>query len=594
MKRFLGVLLFLLYMNLPLFAGFTQMEILSPEEAFKVESKQSDNGVDVTIKLAKTMYIYDDKLHIEIISPIQVSLDKEVKKPKPVSFHDFIVHRKDVDINIPNSIISKYVKDGDFTIKVSYQGCSERGLCYQPMNNTFTYKLKKDAKIKKDEAQSSNLSEEDAIAGIFKDSGFFMILLTFFGFGLLLSLTPCIFPMIPILSSVIVSKSDENMSTKRAFFLSLVYVLAMSVAYTIAGVLAGLFGANIQTAMQNPWVLGVFSLIFVLLSLSMFGFYELQMPSFIQSKLTKKSDESAKNGSIIGVAIMGFLSALIVGPCVAAPLAGALVYIGQSGDALLGGAALFVMSLGMGVPLLIIGAGAGKFMPRPGVWMDSIKNIFGVMMLGVAIWMLSRVIPPNITMLLWMVLLLVSSIYLGALEPLKEGASGWKKLFKGFGLIMFIYSLMLFVGAMSGVTNPLKPLVKLGTSSVVVDIKKEGIPFKRVITLKELESVVKTSKKPVMIDFYADWCVSCKELEEYTFSDPKVKELMKSFTLLQVDVTKNSKDDKELLKRFGVFGPPAIIFFKENKELKSLKIVGFKNAKFFAKHLEKVLRDALK
>ncbi len=594
MKRFLGVLLFLLYMNLPLFAGFTQMEILSPEEAFKVESKQSDNGVDVTIKLAKTMYIYDDKLHIEIISPIQVSLDKEVKKPKPVSFHDFIVHRKDVDINIPNSIISKYVKDGDFTIKVSYQGCSERGLCYQPMNNTFTYKLKKDAKIKKDEAQSSNLSEEDAIAGIFKDSGFFMILLTFFGFGLLLSLTPCIFPMIPILSSVIVSKSDENMSTKRAFFLSLVYVLAMSVAYTIAGVLAGLFGANIQTAMQNPWVLGVFSLIFVLLSLSMFGFYELQMPSFIQSKLTKKSDESAKNGGIIGVAIMGFLSALIVGPCVAAPLAGALVYIGQSGDALLGGAALFVMSLGMGVPLLIIGAGAGKFMPRPGVWMDSIKNIFGVMMLGVAIWMLSRVIPPNITMLLWMVLLLVSSIYLGALEPLKEGASGWKKLFKGFGLIMFIYSLMLFVGAMSGVTNPLKPLVKLGTSSVVVDIKKEGIPFKRVITLKELESVVKTSKKPVMIDFYADWCVSCKELEEYTFSDPKVKELMKSFTLLQVDVTKNSKDDKELLKRFGVFGPPAIIFFKENKELKSLKIVGFKNAKFFAKHLEKVLRDALK
>jgi thiol:disulfide interchange protein DsbD len=377
------------------------------------------------------------------------------------------------------------------------------------------------------------------------------------------------------------------MSTKRAFMLSLVYVLAMSLAYTIAGILAGLFGANISAALQDPWIIGIFSAVFVALSFSMFGFYELQMPSFIQSKLSKKSDEMQGQG-VVGVAVMGFLSALIMGPCVAAPLAGALVYIGQSGDALLGGAALFVMSMGMGLPLLVIGTGAGKYMPKPGGWMDAIKAMFGVVMLALAIWTLSRVVSANIIILLWTVLVISSAIYMGALERLKEGVTGWKKLIKSFAVIMFIYGIMLFIGAMTSATNPLNPLEKFSSSTSVQSISKEveqEHSFKIVPTLAELKTIIKESKKPVMVDFYADWCVSCIELENYTFSDTNVKKKLQEFTLIQIDVTKNNNNDKEILKEFGLFGPPAIIFFKDGSELKNKRLVGFKDAKEFLAHI---------
>ena len=457
-KKIFHTLILIFFITVSLPAAFPKQNILSPQEAFKVSSEQTDQGINIVIKLGDKIYAYDDKLHIELVSPVKVLLDKEIVRPKPVSFHGFIVHRKNINIQIPENIIKKYVKNGKYKIKVSYQGCSELGLCYQPMSNIYKYNLSNNiSKTNQIVKPVTSVSEEDKIASTIKNSSFFIVLLTFFGFGLLLSLTPCVFPMIPILSSVIVSQSDENMNTKKAFFLSLVYVLSMSLAYTIAGVLAGLFGANIQVALQNPWVISIFSLIFVLLAFSMFGFYEIQMPSFIQSKLSKKSD-SRKKGGVLGVAIMGFLSALIVGPCVAAPLAGALVYIGHSGDALLGGAALFVMSLGMGVPLLIVGAGAGKFMPRPGPWMDNIKAIFGVLMLAVAIYMLSRILDAQVTMFLWMALLLITSVYMGALEPLSKEAKGWVKFFKGLGLIVFIYSIFLFIGAVSGSTNPLHPI----------------------------------------------------------------------------------------------------------------------------------------
>ncbi|MFK5881858.1 MAG: protein-disulfide reductase DsbD [Sulfurospirillum sp.] len=593
LRKIARVLILLFFINITLYAAFPKQNILSPEDAFKVSSVQTDKGVDIKIKLGEKMYAYDNKLHVELVAPKKVLLDKESTRPKPVKFHEFIVHRKDINIIIPMSVIRKYVKNGKYKIKVLYQGCSERGLCYSPMSNTYEYSLlKKVQNTKKQKTAKiiTNVSQEDTIAQSIKNSSFFIVLLTFFGFGLLLSLTPCVFPMIPILSSVIVSQSDKNMNAKKAFFLSLVYVLAMSLAYTIAGVLAGLFGANIQTALQDPWVLSVFSLVFVLLSLSMFGFYEIQMPSFIQSKLSKRSNNN--KGGVIGVAIMGFLSALIVGPCVAAPLAGALIYIGQSGDALLGGAALFVMSLGMGIPLLIIGAGAGKFMPHPGVWMDNIKAIFGVLMLAVAIYMLSRILDSQITMLLWMALLLITSVYMGALEPLKENSSGWSKLFKGLGIIVFIYSLFLFVGAMRGTTNPLNPLEEKSAQILQIqnsNMTAEHAVFKIVKTLDELDKIVKNSKKPVMIDFYADWCISCKELDEKTFKDVQVRNKMDRFNLIRIDVTKNDLEDKKLLKRFNVFGPPAIIFFKNGKELKSLKVVGYKNAEEFAPQLDKVL-----
>jgi len=587
-KKVLHPLMLIFFISVSLHAAFPKQNILSPQEAFKVSSKQTNQGINIAIKLGDKIYAYDNKLHIELISPVKILLYKEIVRPKPVHFHGFIVHRKNINIQIPENIIKKYVKNGKYKIKVSYQGCSELGLCYQPMSNIYKYNLSNNiSKTNQIEKPVTNVSEEDKIASSIKNNNFFIVLLTFFGFGLLLSLTPCVFPMIPILSSVIVSQSDEHMNAKKAFFLSLVYVLAMSLAYTIAGVLAGLFGANIQVALQNPWVISIFSLIFVLLAFSMFGFYEIQMPSFIQSKLSKKSD-SRKKGGVLGVAIMGFLSALIVGPCVAAPLAGALVYIGHSGDALLGGAALFVMSLGMGVPLLIVGAGAGKFMPRPGAWMDNIKAIFGVLMLAVAIYMLSRFLDAQVTMFLWMALLLITSIYMGALEPLAKEAKGWVKFFKGLGLIVFIYSIFLFIGALTGSTNPLHPIDIKSIQAQTSNNKIGENGFKRVKTLEELNKIVSGSKKPVMIDFRADWCISCKE-EEKTFKISSIKETMNNFNLLRVDVTKNSLEDKKLLKRFNIFGPPAIVFFKNGKELKSSKVVGYINAK----ELQKVLQDVL-
>ncbi len=585
----------LLLANIALYAAFPQQNFLSPQEAFKVSSNQTKDAVQIRIKLGNKMYEYDNKLHVSLISPKKVLLDKESTRPKPVKFHDFIVHRKDILITVPLDVIRKYVKSGKYKLKVSYQGCSERGLCYQPMENDFEYTLaNKILKTITPATQTTQVSEEDKIANTIKNSSFLIVLLTFFGFGLLLALTPCVFPMIPILSSIIVSQSDKNMNTKKAFFLSLVYVISMSLAYTIAGILAGLFGANIQTALQNPWIISTFSLIFVLLSFSMFGFYEIQMPNFIQSKLSKTSD-NAKSSGVLGVAIMGFLSALIVGPCVAAPLAGALVYIGQSGDALLGGAALFVMSIGMGIPLLIIGAGAGKFMPKPGKWMDNIKAVFGVLMLAVAIWMLDRILPPQITMLLWMALLLISSIYMRALEPQGKDASGWSKLLKGIGIIVLIYSIFLFIGAMRGATNPLNPLEQTQVQILAQNQTKGAIAhkenkFKIIKTLKELDLFIKNSDKPIMIDFYADWCVSCKELDKITFQDPRVKAQMSKFNLVRIDVTDNDLKDKELLKRFNLFGPPGIMFFKNHKELKSLKTIGYKNANEFTKILEKVLK----
>lgn len=586
MSRLIKLFLIGLFFTTSLFA-ITQRKVLSPEEAFQVSAKRTGDLIVISLVLGKNIYVYDDKLKISIIEPTKVSLDKDIKRPIAVDYEDYQVHKKPLTFMIPISVIKKYVSSGEFKLELEYQGCATSGICYQPMKSDFSFDLGGTATKAEKIAFQDDLSETDFIADTLKNGSVLIVLLSFLGFGILLSFTPCIFPMIPILSSIIVSQSGAKMSTKRAFMLSLVYVLAMSLAYTIAGVLAGLFGANISAALQNPWIIGIFSAVFVALSFSMFGFYELQMPSFIQSKLSKKSDEMQGQG-VVGVAVMGFLSALIMGPCVAAPLAGALVYIGQSGDAILGGAALFVMSMGMGLPLLVIGTGAGKYMPKPGGWMDAIKAMFGVVMLALAIWTLSRVVPDYIIILLWTVLVISSAVYMGALESLKEGVNGWKKLIKSFAVIMFIYGIMLFIGAMTNATNPLNPLEKFSSTGNIQNVSKgaaEGHSFKIVPTLQELKIVIAESKKPVMVDFYADWCVSCIELENYTFSDPSVEKKLQEFTLIQIDVTKNSDNDKAILKEFGLFGPPAIMFFKEGSELKNKRLIGFKDAKEFLAHI---------
>lgn len=557
-------------------------KLLTPEEAFNVTATHSiGQGVMLSIMLGEKIYLYDDKITLELTKPKTVNILQWVERPKAESYHDELTQRQSFELFVPQSLLENEVQKGSFTLKFSYQGCSEMGICYQPMTKEFTFNLKGGSVV-----EGTPLSEQDSIAQSFMSGNVALVLLSFFGFGLLLSLTPCVFPMIPILSSIIVSQPSVSMSAKKGLWLSLVYVLAMSLAYTIAGVLAALFGANLQASMQNPWIIGIFSAVFVFLAFSMFGFYELKMPSFIQNRVNKKTGEAQAQG-VLGIAVMGFLSALIVGPCVAAPLAGALIYIGQSGDALLGGSALFVMSLGMGVPLLLIGTTAGRYMPRPGMWMQNITAFFGVMLLGVAIWMLSRIIPSFVSMSLWAVLIISSSIYFGALESFREQTKGWQKVLKSILFMALVYGVALLVGFLSGATNPLAPFEKF-TAKEGVSASTSSTLFTKIKTIEELNLALKNTEKPVMLDFYADWCVNCVEFEQFTFSDARVKAKLEKFTLLKADVTKNSNDDKVLQKAFTIYGPPAILFFKEGKEVSELRLAGFKNADEFLAHLEKV------
>ena len=463
------------------------------------------------------------------------------------TFHD------ELDFDLP--LIRSNQAAQTITLLAKYQGCADRGVCYPPMSKKIDLALP----IAQQPA-APELSEQDQIVQSLHKDSLPITLLSFFGFGLLLSLTPCIFPMIPILSGIIVGHGNR-ITTGRAFSLSLSYVIASALTYTVFGILAALFGSNLQTAFQQPWIIGLFSAVFVALSLSMFGFYHLELPKSLQVKL-HNSSEIHRDGSLWGAAIMGSLSSLIVGPCVAAPLAGALIYIGQTGDAVLGGSAFFALGLGMGIPLLLLGASAGKLLPKAGDWLNSTKAVFGVIMLAVAVWMLSRILPGNVIMMLWAILLIFPAIYLSAVDPLPENSSGWRKLWKGLGLMMLAYGLLLLIGFSLGNSNPLKPLQGLGVSTA--QAAEPGIVFERVASIAALEARIKQANanhQPVMLDFYADWCISCKEMETYTFADPRVKQALKGYALLQIDVTNNSDDDKALLTKFNLIGPPAILFF---------------------------------
>ncbi|MEA3354245.1 MAG: protein-disulfide reductase DsbD [Campylobacterota bacterium] len=536
---------------------FANNDFLNPEDAFKTSVIKSKEDITFNIKLDKTIYLYDEYIVVSLVKPQNIDVTKELEIKKAVDYHDFMVHFDELTVKVPLKLIKEKIGDKPFEIKLEYQGCSKKGLCYSPMSISYS---SKDASPEAKDTQKTKqtvVNETDSIAQTLKEGNVLLILATFFGFGLLLALTPCIFPMIPILSSIIVRQSDSsgNMSSSKGFMLSLVYVLSMSVAYTLAGVAAGVFGANIQAMLQNPYVIISFAAIFVALAFSMFGYYEIGLPNSWMSKINKASDTSSRHGGYKGVAVMGFLSALIVGPCVAPPLAGALIYIGQTGDALLGGAALFVMSLGMGIPLLAIGLGAGKYMPKPGGWMTIVSKVFGVVMLGIAIWMLERIVPFYVTMLLTIALLMGSAFYL-----IKNG----NKFGKGVAAALMLAS----------------------TAFVMISVnsqKQEKLQFTYVKTVQELDNLVSTSKKPVMVDFWATWCVSCKELDNITFKDPAVKAELSKYILVKVDVTKNSEEDKALMKKFKLFGPPALIFYENGKEVKQKRIIGFKSPEEFLK-----------
>lgn len=571
-----------------------------PEEAFKPKAHlQKDQRIAIDIDLGEGIYVYADKLDAKIKSPQNVSIASFKVNAKAEDHDGDKVYMPKVPIEI--TLRSEGAKGVvPVTVALDYQGCSSKGLCYEPQHKVFTFDVdmarlgngttetKALAPESPAEATAEAGSETDVIVDTLKGGNLWAILALFFGFGLALSLTPCIFPMIPILSSIIVSQG-ENITMKRGFILSLIYVLAMAVAYTLAGIAAGYFGQNLQVLLQNPWAIGAFSLIFVALAFSMFGFYEIGLPAFVQTKLTRVSDKAGEKGGFAGVAVMGFLSALIVGPCVAPGLAAALIYIGQTGNAALGGAALFVMSLGMGVPLLIIGMGAGKFMPRPGGWMNVVTEVFGAVMMGIAIWMLSRILPAWITMMLWAIFFIVSAVYLGAFEPLKDGIRrSWQSFIKAIGIVFMLYGTILLVGALSGGTSLMHPLKGFEVKVCNGKADAEGeLPFRVIHSEKELDAIIAANRgKMIMLDFSAQWCSACKEYAQITFSDPQVKAALRSFVLVQADVTANSAAEKALTKRFGLFGPPGIVFFdQEGRWLKSKTLVGYKDPHAFLAHL---------
>ncbi len=584
---------------LPLFA--LQPKFLMPDEAFQPDITYADGAIDATIALGEDIYLYEEKVTLTITEGDGVSIAR-VEAPEAVDHQGDRVYLESPKLRAVLAKAEGASGKQNVTVTLAYQGCSERGICYEPLSKTATFEVDtasletasgNAAVSDAPKAAAANaggaVSETDMIAQTIKESSFFWILATFFGFGLLLSLTPCVFPMIPILSSVIVSQGGGEMTTRRAFYLSLVYVLAMAAAYTFAGVLAGMFGSNLQAAMQAPEVIITFSLIFVLLSFSMFGMFELQMPNFLQAKLTTAGKDH--KGSA-GVAIMGFLSALIVGPCVAAPLAGALVYIGQTGDAVLGGAALFAMSMGMGVPLIIVGTTAGKFMPKPGEWMDSVKAFFGVLLLGVAVWMMSRILPDPVTMLLWSVLLVFVAVSLGAFEPIKDACTRCGHAYKkAVAILVFMYAATLFVGGMTGSGDMLNPLGKITAPERPVGAAPatEAV-WKEVHSIPEFEAALAASAgKKVILDFSAKWCTACEELEAVTFADPAVKTKMAEFALIRADITDNSDVEKALTKKFGLFGPPAILFFDAaGKQIPGKDIVGFIEPQPFLERLNQL------
>ncbi len=600
-----------------------QSELLPPDQAFRLDVLVRDaNHIAASWVIADGYYLYRDKFEFALepvdgvaLQPVQMPAGEHKQDE---FFGDIQVFHKVVDVDL--GLQRKAAGATPVTLVVKYQGCAEAGVCYQPMTKRIELMLPpasgdsaaattagpgagastaaKAGTTATTSPPASALSEQDTIAHRLAEGNIIATLLAFFGFGLLLSLTPCVFPMIPILSSIIVGQGS-SITLRKSFILSLVYVLAMAATYTVAGVVAGLFGENLQVAFQNPWVLSAFAAVFVLLSFSMFGFYELQMPSFIQNRLSSVSNRQ-QGGSLTGVAIMGFLSALIVGPCVAAPLAGALIYIGQTGDAVLGGLALFTLSLGMGAPLIAIGVGAGKLLPKAGAWMDQVKAVFGVLMLGVAIWLLERILPSSLALALWSVLLLMSSVYLGALDDLPVEATGWSHLRKGIGLVSLVYGVLLLIGAASGGSDPLRPLENIGiggssgNNPAAVATPAHKLAFQRIHSLADLQQALASASrdgKPVMLDFYADWCISCKEMEKYTFGDARVQQALSGFVLLQADVTENNADDKALLKRFGLFGPPGIEFFDTSgKERPELSVVGFKKVDEFLQIIDRAKR----
>jgi thiol:disulfide interchange protein DsbD len=587
MARFLLWLLFCL----PL-AGQAAQDFLEPEKAFRFTARiVDDRTVEVGFDIVSGYYMYREQFKVQahgatlgaiVLPPGKVKFDENFGK-------NVETHRGAVRIRVPVT-----QAPASFRLAVTSQGCADAGLCYPPMTSEATVSLAAfggDGALRDaggtampmatpmpDAAAAAARSDDDGlIAGALQSGRFWTVVAVFFGAGVLLSLTPCVLPMLPILSSIIVGHGGTP-TRARGLALAASYSLGMALIYTGLGVAAGLAGEGLAAALQTPWILGAFAVLLVVFALSMFGVYELRLPQAVTGGLAQGLLR-LNGGRMAAVFVMGGVSALIVSPCVAAPLAGALVYLSQTRDVMLGGTALFALAAGMSVPLLMLGASAGALLPKAGAWMEGIKRFFGVLLLGVALWMVQPLLPSTWTLAAWGALALLSAVLLMT----GTTAGRWLWLRRALGVGAGAAALLQFVRAASGGYDPLQPLVHLGQRTAV----QAPVTFQAVRSVAELDAAVASAGRPVMLDFYADWCVSCKEMERFTFTDEKVQQHLSKFLLLKADVTQNNADDRELLRRFRLFGPPGTIFFDpKGRELANLRVIGFQNAGRFAQTLK--------
>ncbi len=577
---------------------------LEPDAAFKFSARMLDGQtIAVTYEIADGYYMYRERFKFAAtgatlgepqIPPGKVKFDETFQKSVET-------YRHSITIRIPVQAA------GPFTLKSTGQGCADQGLCYSPQEATAQLSgggaasqgglpgtgatpqmslpgsgsgaalssapAAESAPAPSAAPASAPQTELGGIASVLSGGKLLAIVPAFVLLGLGLAFTPCVLPMVPILSSIIVGEGAQ-LKRARGFILSVAYSLGMAIVYTSLGVAAGLVGEGLSAALQNPWVLGAFGLLIVAMALSMFGFYELQVPGALQSKLADASGRQS-SGKLAGVFVMGAISALIVGPCVAAPLAGALVYISQTRNVVVGGAALFSMAMGMSIPLLLVGISAGSLLPRAGMWMDAVKRFFGVLMLAMALWLVSPVLPAVVQMLGW------TALFLGYGFYLLRSTRHWAAM--ALGAAFAVLGAVELVGVASGGRDALAPLAHVGGGAA----QQQRLAFKRIKTVAELDAVLaQTGGKTAMLDFYADWCVSCKEMEKLTFIDPGVQAKLAGSLLLQVDVTANDEADKAMLKRFHLFGPPGIILFdRSGREIPNSRIIGYQDIEKFSRSL---------
>jgi thiol:disulfide interchange protein DsbD len=567
-------------------------DLLPVDQAFSMNARfDKPNELTVAWQIAPGYYLYRDKFTFSATGKIDLGTAKlpDGKPYNDDNFGDVQIFNDYVEAKVPFARASPDALD--VVVTAGFQGCKEGSICYPPDEQTMPLVLPATSEFPAGAADTGAIvSEQDQWAARIVKGSWLSLLGWFYVGGLALSLTPCVLPMVPILSSIIAGQGA--VSTRRGFLLSLSYVLGMAATYTTAGALAAVVGGQIQALFQKPWIITLFAGLFALLALSMFGLFELQMPTAVQTRLANLANRQ-KGGTFIGTAVIGALTALIVTTCVAPPLVGALAVIGQTGDVTRGAAALFALSIGMGSPLLLVGASAGQLLPRVGPWMNAVKAAFGVLMLGMAIWMMERVLEGTVTLVLWALLVFLTGVFLGAFEPLPANPSHTRRLSKGIGVLACLYGALMLIGATLGGDDPLKPipqaaLARSATGGALAATRPalEFRPIETVAALDQALAEARMAHQPVMLDFTADWCISCREMEEKTFPDQGVIGALKPFMLLRADVTENNRDDQALLQRFHSFGPPTIAFFDPSgTERENFKLVGFVPPSEFSEHV---------